>query len=119
MRKFFGYFLLSFFLLSCKPHPSELLVKKWKPVEAEGVNAEAKKNLLGEGNSMEFFKDGKFITFSPVSKDTGSYTLSEDGKSLHLYTFGNMETIFTVGELNADRLVLQHNGVMMVLQSEK
>jgi hypothetical protein len=111
--------LLFGLLLGCKPNPREMIVKKWKPVDASGINADARKTMLEKGHGMQFFADGKFITFSPELNDTGSYTLSADGRTLDLYTFSNMQTSFQVKELKFNRLVIVHQDMELVLKPEE
>jgi hypothetical protein len=114
--------VLFLLLLSCKPNPVEKLSGKWKPVEVtgEGLSPEAKAVYLQDGNMMEFTKDGKFITFSNGSdSDTGSYILSEDGKTLKVRTATGHQTQFNINELKTNRTIIEKDGIELVLEPAK
>lgn len=111
--------LVVLFLLSCRPNPTEKLSRIWKPVEVtgEGINDDNKKDFLKEGNRMEFTKDGKFISFSAgLANDTGSYILSQDGRTLRVTTSKGKQTEFSINELKRNRAILENKGVVLVLE---
>jgi hypothetical protein len=98
-------------LASCKTEsPKELIVNKWKFSEMEGpsftqmpdsVKAEMKKGV------MEFKADNSYVYTGPSDTQTGSYSISDDGKLLSITPADTkeMETD-TVRELTKTRLVI-------------
>lgn len=67
--------------------PKELIVKKWKMTEVSGgMSARMPDSLrkqLVKNMSLEFFTDNKYVlTGIDTSTHKGSYTLSDDGKTL-------------------------------------
>ena len=114
--------LIGLLFLSCKPNPVEKLSRKWKPVDVTGeaLSAEAKAMYLKDGNMMEFTKDGKFISFSADGiADTGSYAVSEDGRSLKVKTSEGHQTQFNINELKNNRTIIENSGIVLVLEPAK
>ena len=116
MNKFYALplALCLILLIACKPRPVEILSRKWKPVDitGEGITPGMRENILREGYLMEFTKDGRFMSYAAdEATETGSYTLSEDGKTILLTTNGNMEVEMKVRELKQIRLVVESNGL--------
>ena len=113
---------LVFLVAGCKPNPAELILKRWRPVDATGksVTDESKEILLKPGNGMEFLPDGKFITYSlSDGNDTGRYKFGAEMETVNVYSSKNEETIFTIEELKSNRLILENEGIILVLRRGK
>ena len=72
--------------VSCKGKPKDMIVNKWKMTDMTGgvvasMPDSAKKSLLAK-MSIEFTKDGKYMTAGDGPIDNGTYTVAEDGKSV-------------------------------------
>lgn len=94
--------------IGCKPNdPKELIVKKWKISNIDipdmplpdSVKANAMKG------TMEFTKDGKWLVTGMGNDQSGTYTLSENGKTLFVVSNGKTETNEIV-ELSSSKMVL-------------
>jgi len=81
--------LTSAAIISCngKSSPKDLIVNKWKITDISGKGVEgmpdSAKTKIYESATMEFMKDGKFVTSdmgNGVKK--GTYSIINDGKTL-------------------------------------
>ena len=96
MKRIIALLLLSSFLfIGCKEKPKDLIVKKWRVTDISvpgQVLPDSIKNNIKQG-TMEFTKDGKLnLTGMGMGGDkSGTYTLSEDGKTLTVVTNGQPE----------------------------
>lgn len=101
------------FFSACKEkNAKELIVNKWKltEVSGEGIKdmSDTEKNEMIGKFVMELTKDGK-VTMSGFGETpkTGTYTLSEDGKTLLLTREGDEKADpQDINELKADKLVI-------------
>ena len=98
----------SIILVSCKSNkPKDLIVNKWKITNIEvpdmpipdSVKANAMKG------TMEFTKDGKISITGMGNDQAGTYTISEDGKTLFVVTNGKTESN-DILELTSSKMVL-------------
>ena len=65
-----------------------------------------KKVLLGK-TVIEFTRDGKYYISGPQTNDTGTYTLSDKGKTLNITASRDSKiTEISIDSLNAERIVL-------------
>lgn len=109
-------------LTACKPNPKETLSRKWKPVDAsgEGITEDVKKNIVKEGNIMEFTATGDFTSYSPGEKpEIGSYTMSADGKMLNVISGGGREVQMIIRELSIHKMVIENHGLTLVMEPTK
>ncbi len=110
MKRFVFLFLVSAstFLISCKSNkPKDLIVNKWRITDIDVPNMpvpDSIKNSLLRG-TMEFTKNGKLILTGIGNNQSGTYTLSDDGKTLFVVTNGKTESNDIV-ELSASKMVL-------------
>ncbi len=110
MKTLFAVFVTAilFALMSCKTSPKDILAKKWKPTDVSGpmISADMKSKILAGDNSMEFMKDGKYSNITDgKADDKGTYTLSEDGKTITLNSEKAGAQAISVKELTKDRMV--------------
>jgi hypothetical protein len=99
----------------------ELIVNKWKLTELSGENAkemsDAEKKEMTDKLVMEFTKDGK-VTMSGTgdTPKTGTYSLSEDGKTLFLIRDGDTKADpQVINELKAGKLVITSEKDKLIL----
>ncbi|MDB5224151.1 MAG: hypothetical protein JWN83_2818 [Chitinophagaceae bacterium] len=94
--------------ISCKSNkPKDLIVNKWKIQDIDVPNMpvpDSIKATLLKG-TMEFTKDGKMILTGMGNDQSGTYTLSDDGKTLFVVTNGNTESN-DILELTSSKMVL-------------
>lgn len=127
MRKISGkascLMLLSMLLLTaCKPNPKEILSRKWKPIDVTGENItpNIKANIIKEGNLMEFTTSGKFISHAEgEGTESGTYTLSDDGKVISITSDGRTEVEMKIRELKPNRAVIESNGIVLTFEPAK
>jgi flagellar basal body rod protein FlgG len=113
--------LTSFVFIGCKDKPKDLLVKKWRVTDISipgQVLPDSIKNNIKQG-TMEFTKDGKLsLTGMGMGGDkSGTYTLSEDGKTLTVVTNGQSE-VNDVTELSKSKLVIHDKANNSTLTAE-
>ena len=123
MTKLFSAVLLvtTIAIVSCKGKSGkELIVNKWKLTEISGEAAkdlkEDEKKSMFSSYVMELTKDGKrYMTDRGVIM-TGTYELSDDGKTLTLKGNGG-EIVETdiIHVLNADKLVISDSKSNIIL----
>ena len=105
-------------LSACKTNPKDALARKWKITDMSSpmINAEMKAAVLSENNTIEFTKDGKYVAWSKgAENDKGSYTLSEDSKTLTTTgATGGQSQVITIKELTDDKMVGDMQGKMTV-----
>lgn len=109
MKKIIFLLLVSFTvgLISCKSKPKDLIVKKWKITDVlipDMPLPDSVKATLMKG-TMEFTKDGKMTITGMGNDQTGTYTLSEDGKTLFVVSNGKTDSN-EILELTESKLVL-------------
>lgn len=106
-------------VVGCKPNPKEILSRKWKPVDVqgEGITADMKANIIKEGNMMEFTQKGIFKSYAAgEGTETGTYQLSEDGKTIYLVSGGDVTVQMTIEELKHNRAIIKSNKMTLVLE---
>ncbi|MES2777978.1 MAG: lipocalin family protein [Bacteroidota bacterium] len=96
--------------VSCKGKPKDMIVNKWKATDMSGgmmgsVPDSVKKNMIST-ISIEFTKDGKYMAATGTSTDNGTYSLSDDGKSLTMTANGGKVEESTVEEITKSKLVI-------------
>lgn len=95
-------------LVSCgDKKPKDLIAKKWQVTDlSKGTEQmpDSQKTKMKE-TVLEFTKDGKMSITGWVRDKSGTYTLSEDGKTLTVVTGGRSEDS-EVSELTSSKLVL-------------
>ena len=94
--------------LGCKTKNSkELIINKWKITDVDVPNMplpDSIKTQVMKG-TMEFTKDGKMNITGMGNDQSGTYTLSEDGKTLFVVTNGKTESN-EIQELSASKMIL-------------
>ena len=94
--------------IGCKSDkPKDLIVNKWKITDIDVPNMplpDSVKASVMKG-TMEFTKDGKMIITGMGNDQTGTYTLSDDGKALFVVTNGKTESN-DILELTSKKMVL-------------
>jgi len=105
--------LATLFFAGCKGKSAkELIVNKWKltEVSGEGIKdmTDAEKKEMTEKFVLDLTKDGKVsMTGMGETPKTGTYTVSEDGKTLLLTRDGDSNAEpQDINELKADKLVI-------------
>ena len=108
--------LVSTVMIACKGKaPKELIVNKWKLTAVSDEKADssskmpesAKKEMIGKV-SIEMTKDGQCIMQGVGdTPETGTYTLSDDGKTLSLTEKGASKAdVMGIDELTESKLVM-------------
>ncbi|MBC8109920.1 MAG: lipocalin family protein [Verrucomicrobia bacterium] len=107
-------FLLLFLLLitvvaGCKKKPADTLLKKWKISEFSGgaMSADDVNKYKAEGYA-EFKKDSYELKFGET--ETGTWTLSEDGKTLTLKNKEGKSNTFNVETLSPEKVAISGGG---------
>ena len=110
MKKIFFLLVLlsSFAFNSCNTNKAkDLVVNKWKIINIDMPDmplTDSEKAMAMRG-TIELTKDGKWIVTGMGHDQTGSYTLSEDGKSILIITNGIRETN-QIMELSKSKMIL-------------
>ena len=108
---------------ACKKGPDKLLPEKWKLTEISGPDiqaTEAEKQELYARVTSTFNADGKYeIAGLKDGGDQGTWSVSEDGKSLTTKSVDGKGDVSTVEEITADKLVLIQAGNKMVFAKVK
>jgi len=98
----------TFGLISCKSdNPKELIVKKWRVTDIDIPNMpmpDTTRATLMKG-TLEFTQDGKMIITGMGKNQSGTYTLSDDGKNLFVIVNGKTETN-EIKELTTSKMIL-------------
>ncbi|MEO5647990.1 MAG: lipocalin family protein [Chitinophagaceae bacterium] len=104
--------------------PQDLIVKKWAitdvKVGGEEKMSDQEKQIMLK-LEMDFTKDGKLIvTGLPQGTKTGSYSLSEDGKTLTTTDPGGNSTPNDVSTITKNKLVFKNpkDGLTFTLESK-
>lgn len=96
-------------VISCKSNkPKDLIVNKWRITNIDVPNMplpDSTKAAVMKG-TMEFTKDGKMLLTGMGTDQSGTYTLSDDGKTLFVVTNGKSESN-DILELTSSKMVLQ------------
>ena len=109
MKKIKGVIFLLILFISCREN-KELLVNKWR-ITGVSHNNEAVADSLVEllHAEMEFTKDGTFSLTGAapfIVNQTGTYTLSKDGKRVTILSNGTPGTREII-ELSSSKLIMK------------
>lgn len=118
----FALLLIAFTFTGCKSKSAkELIVNKWKLTELSGDNAKdmpaEEKKEMTDKLVMELSKDGKVTMSGPWdTPKAGTYTLSDDGKTLFLTRDGDSKPDpQIINELKDGKLVITSEKDKLVL----
>lgn len=92
----------------CKSNkPKDLIINKWKITNIEVPNMPIPDSVKATAmkGTMEFTKDGKINITGMGNDQSGTYTLSDDGKTLFVVTQGKTESNDII-ELSSSKMVL-------------
>lgn len=93
---------------SCKSNkPKDLIVNKWKITDMDVPNMPLPDSIKASimKGTMEFTKDGKMSITGMGQDQAGTYTLSDDGKTLFVVNNGTTQSN-DIQELTSSKLVL-------------
>ncbi len=115
LTKIFGAALLvtTITLVSCKGKSAkDLIVNKWHVTNIAGARAadvpDSIKTQMYASAVMEFMKDGKFSTTGFGSAKGGTYSVSDDGKSLISTDEGSsMADSLTIVEISKSKMIIE------------
>ena len=98
-------------MVSCKSKSAkELIVNKWKVTNIDGAPSDmtdSMKNVVYATASMEFTRDGKFNSTGMGPAKNGTYSLSDDGKTLSTTDDGStIADVLNVEELSDSKLIV-------------
>ncbi len=117
-----AFMLVALIFTGCKGKSAkELIVNKWKLTELSGENAkemtDAEKKEMTNKFLMELTKDGKVMMSGMWdTPKTGTYSLSEDGKTLFLIRDGDTKADpQVINELKGDKLVITSEKDKLIL----
>ena len=102
---------------SCKSNkPKDLIVNKWKITNIEVPNMPIPDSVKAAAmkGTMEFTKDGKINITGMGNDQAGTYTLSDDGKTLFVVTKGKTESNDII-ELSSSKMVLSDKANQSIL----
>jgi heat shock protein HslJ len=87
--------------------PKDLIVKKWKITNIEVPNMPIPDSVKATAmkGTMEFTKEGKINITGMGNDQSGTYTISDDGKTLFVVTNGKTESNDII-ELSSSKMVL-------------
>lgn len=110
MKKIFFLLALSasYAFISCNTNkPKDLVVNKWKIVNIDMPDMPLPDSIKATAmrGTIELTKDGKWIVTGMGRDQTGTYTLSEDGKTIFIMTNGRTEAN-RIMELSKSKMVL-------------
>ncbi len=112
------------FMVSCKSKgPKDFIVNKWKITDVSGGEAaqmgDSIKKVFLNSAVMDFQKDGKYSRSAMGETENGTYSISEDGKSLTTTPEGGKspETV-KVEELSKSKMVLSMEGTKMTCEAK-
>ena len=100
-------------MVSCKSKTAkDLIVNKWKVTNISGSQAaqmsDSVKTQIYSTATMEFTKDGKFVSAGMGPTKGGTYSLSEDGKTLTTTDEGSSTPdILAIDEISKDKMVVE------------
>lgn len=94
-------------LISCKSKPKDLIVNKWKIIDINVPEMPVTDSVKAAAmnGTMEFTKDKKWLITGMGKDMVGTYSLSDDGKTLFILVNDKSET-HEIVELAPSKLVL-------------
>lgn len=139
----FKYLFIAFIAIltvSCKSEPKDLIVKTWTIDDIDISAAEAQLppaskelfrksfdqmigKLKGKATN-EFLADGKFKSYQPNAEDKwetqeGTWTLSEDNKTLNITPKNGQPETYTIVELTDDKLSFKFQQMILKMVAKK
>jgi hypothetical protein len=110
IKNTFYALIASFVLLaSCKSNPKDLIANKWQvtDVKVEGTEVTESDLAVMKTVVMEFTKDGKLTVNGTGVNESGTYTVSEDGKTFTSTNSTGKTTTNEIQKLTSDDLVVR------------
>jgi hypothetical protein len=100
-------------MMSCKGKSAkDMIVNNWKFTNISGGDAsqmpDSIKTEILSSATMEFTKDGKFNVTMMGSKTSGTYSVSDDGKTLTTTDEGKTAETAEILEISKDKIVLKN-----------
>ncbi|MBC8053710.1 MAG: lipocalin family protein [Sphingobacteriaceae bacterium] len=114
--------LISVAAISCSRDKKEELAKTWQvsDIETETELVDSIKNAMLLSSTMQFTEDGHYTTSGGIGADQGTYTLDEEGKTLSTISLaGRNSDVYTIEELDKEKLVLSRKGSTITCKAVK
>lgn len=111
--------MLVLFSTACKKKPAAEIYKKWDLTSAtiQGVDQTTIDNMIADGYSFEFKKSGQYLHGTGAEKATGTFKISDDGKSITTTSAESTE-VHNVTSLSETGLTLSNSTGSMTFQSK-
>jgi hypothetical protein len=113
-------FIIATLLSSCSRDVKEEIAKKWQlsDIETENKLTDSLKDAILLSSTFQFTEDGHYTTSGGIGADQGSYTLDKEGKTLStISSAGRNSDVYTIKDLDDDKLILFSNGRTITLSA--
>lgn len=100
-------------LISCSQDRRAALAKTWQvsDIETEDELDDSIKHAMLLSSTLKFTEDGQYTSSGGIGADQGTYTLDEEGRTLStISSAGRSSDVYTIEDLEKDKLVLKRNG---------
>ena len=112
--------IIATLLSSCSRDVKEEIAKKWQlsDIETETKLTDSLKDAILLSSTFQFTEDGHYTTSGGIGADQGTYTLDKEGKTLStISSTGRNSDVYTIKDLDDDKLVLFSNGRTITLSA--
>jgi hypothetical protein len=109
-------------LSSCGRDTKKEIAKTWQlsDIKTETELTDSLKEAILLSSTFQFTEDGHYTTSGGFGADQGTYTLDEEGKTLStISSAGRNSDVYTIKDLDDDKLVLFSNGRTITLTAVK
>lgn len=83
----------------------DLIVNKWRPVALNVAMSDSLKSQLFATTILEFTKDGKYAISTPQANTSGTYEITDNGKTLTVHESTSKTVEMTIDTLTKTRFV--------------
>ncbi|MBC7916155.1 MAG: hypothetical protein H7Y07_18780 [Pyrinomonadaceae bacterium] len=124
MKSFKLLFVLSiiFIIAACSHDKKDELIKTWQvsDIETETDLVDSIKRAMLLSSTMQFTEDGHYTSSGGIGADQGTFTLDKEGKTLStISTAGRSSDVYTINDLDSDKLVLVRGQTKITLNAVK
>jgi hypothetical protein len=109
-------------LSSCGRDAKKEIAKTWQlsDIETETELTDSLKEAILLSSTFQFTEDGRYTTSGGIGADQGTYTLDEEGETLStISSAGRNSDVYSIKDLDEDKLVLFSNGRTITLTAIK
>ncbi|MEJ6979139.1 lipocalin family protein [Pedobacter sp. P351] len=122
IKVFLSFIVFVSFMYSCGQDTKNEIAKTWQlnDIETETKLVDSIKRAILLSSTFQFSEDGHYTSSGGIGADQGTYTLDKEGKILStISSAGRNSDVYTIKDLDKDKLVLSSRGTTLNFSAVK